>query len=91
MFDMVKINIGGSSRGNPDIAEARDLIRSHADIQIVGFRTHFGVCSNIIVELQAVRFSLLLAFQEGFRKMICKLDAKIIIDLILSANIIVDA
>ena len=77
---LVKINIDSSSRENPSIVGAGGLIQSHTSIQTVGFRAHLGVYLNIVVELQAVCFGLLHAWQEGFRKVVYELDTKVVID-----------
>ena len=79
---MVKINTDGASCGNPGVSRADVLIRSRMNDWIVGFRAHLGVCSNIAVELHVVRFGF-------YRKVVCELDALVVIDLPLNTNIMV--
>ncbi|XVF30503.1 hypothetical protein REPUB_Repub16aG0063700 [Reevesia pubescens] len=83
---IVRLNTDGASLENPGIAGAGGLIRTSMGEWSVGFRAHLGVCSNVAAELQAVRFGLLLAWNEGFRHIECQIDAKVIIDLINDAN-----
>ncbi|CAA0807270.1 Unknown protein [Striga hermonthica] len=54
---------------------------------LVGFKMHFGICSNISAELQARSFGIFLAWEEGFRDILCELDAKVCLDLTRAADI----
>ncbi|XVF38280.1 hypothetical protein REPUB_Repub20aG0087100 [Reevesia pubescens] len=83
----VKLNTDGAAQGNPGISGAGGLIRSHSGDWLVGFRAHLGYCSNIVAELQAVRLGLLLAWHEGFRHVICEIDARVVLDLIQNADV----
>jgi len=80
----VKLNTDGAARGNPGLAGAGGVIRNSAGQWLVGFAAHLGVCSNVAAELHALRLGLLLAWQEGYRALICEVDAKVILDLLKS-------
>ncbi|XVE98827.1 hypothetical protein REPUB_Repub03eG0142400 [Reevesia pubescens] len=52
----VRLNTNRASLGNPGVASAGCLLRTHLREWLVGFKAHLGMCFNIIVELQAVRY-----------------------------------
>lgn len=82
----MKLNTDGAARGNPGVSVAGGLIRDNAGFWLAGFEAHFGICSNSVAELQALRFGLMLAWDEGFFNVICELDAIIVLELISSAD-----
>ncbi|CAA0835161.1 Polynucleotidyl transferase- ribonuclease H-like superfamily protein, partial [Striga hermonthica] len=85
----VKLNTDGASFGNPGSAGAGGLIRDSVGNWLVGFRLHLGVCTNMVAEMEAGlnQIGLLLAWDEGYRKVICELDAQVVIDLFLNAEV----
>ncbi|OMO71243.1 hypothetical protein CCACVL1_18338 [Corchorus capsularis] len=46
------------------------------------------VCSNVVVELHALRLGLLLAWEEVFCSVECEIDAKVVLDLIKEVDVI---
>lgn len=77
----VKVNTDGASRGNPGIAGAGGVIRDANGKWLVGFAAHLGIASNMAAELHALRMGLILAWDEGFRDVICEMDALVILEL----------
>lgn len=71
----VKLNTDGAARGNPGIAGEGGVIRNSEGDWLVGFIAHLGVCSNMEDELHALRLALSLAWQEGYRSIICEIVA----------------
>ena len=74
----VNFNTSGASHGNTGVAGASGLIRDSWGCWLAGFVAHFGSCSNTVVELHAIRLSLLVAWEEGLRQVICEVDALVI-------------
>ncbi|OMO90964.1 reverse transcriptase [Corchorus capsularis] len=83
----VKLNTDGAAKGNPGAAGAGGVIRNTEGGWVVGFAAHLGTCSNVAAELHALRLGLTLAWREGFRAVICEVDAKVILDLLNSDNL----
>ncbi|OMP08311.1 hypothetical protein CCACVL1_01125 [Corchorus capsularis] len=84
LYEVVKLNTDGAARGNPGVAGAGGVIRNSSGDWLVGFTAHLGVCSNVAAELHALRLGLLLAWQEGYRAIVCEVDVKVILDLLKS-------
>lgn len=81
---VVKLNTDGASRGNPGIAGAGGVIRDSTGKWLVGYAAHLGMTSNLAAELHALRLGLILAWDEGYRMVICEMDALTMLDLIQS-------
>ena len=81
-----KLNLDGASIGNSGSAGAGGLIRDHSGNWVKGYMRNIGVAMSIIAEFWALRDGLLLASQMGITHLIVELDAKIIVDLMLSNN-----
>ncbi|OMO86542.1 reverse transcriptase [Corchorus capsularis] len=77
----------GVARGNPGIAGAGGVIRNSAGAWLAGFATHLGTCSNVAAELHALRLGIQLAWREGYRSVLCEVDAKVILDLLHSTDV----
>jgi len=75
-WDFVKINVDGSSLGNPGRIEAGDLIRASMGNFLVWFTVFAGVACNLLPELLAIAKGLKLAWDRGYRKIICHSDSK---------------
>ncbi|KAL3609152.1 hypothetical protein D5086_000172 [Populus alba] len=73
------------SLGNPNRIGAGGLIRSSAGNFLVGFIAFAGVACNLLPELLAIAKGLKLAWDRGYRKIICHSDSKDALRL-LSAN-----
>lgn len=65
--NVVKTNTDGASKkkANPGLAGAGGLIRDSTGGWIIGFTAHLGVCSNMAAEMHALRFGLMLTWNEG--------------------------
>lgn len=72
--------------GNPGVAAAGGLVRDSAGRWLVGYMAHLGNCTNNVAELQAIRYGLELAWMQGYRKVICEVDAQLVLDYILKAD-----
>lgn len=83
----VKLNTDGASLGNPGVAGAGGVIRDASGDWLVGFMLHLGVCSNMVAEMEAARFGLSLAWDEGYRKIVCEMDALVAIELFNSGDV----
>lgn len=53
----------------------------------MGFELHLGVCSNVEAELQAIRRGLQVAWDCGYRKIVCKTDVLVAIDLVQKSDV----
>ena len=58
----VKLNVDGCSKGNPGRAGIRGLLRGDNSQWLVGFIGYIGVSDNLLPELMAIRYGLLLAW-----------------------------
>lgn len=81
-----KLNSDGSSIGNPESVGAGGLIHDHSGNWVKGYMRNIGVATSIIAEFWALRDGLLSASQLGINHLIIELDAKVIVDLMLSNN-----
>ena len=85
-WDFIKIDVDGSSLGNPGRIGAGGLIRFSTGNFLVEFTAFAGVACNLLSELLAIAKELKLAWNRGYRKIICHSDSKDAIRL-LSANL----
>lgn len=63
----IKLNIDGSSLGNPRLAGASGILRDFSGNWVFGFSLRLGLASNNIAKLWAVRQGLMLAWDLGFK------------------------
>lgn len=84
---IVKLNTDGASRANPGIDGAGGVIRDSMGRCLLGFQANLGVTSNLAAELHPLRLELLLPCDEGYRQVICEMDALVMLDLVLSGDI----
>ena len=70
----IKLNVDGSSRGNPGRAGCGGLLRDENGNCIAGFVGYIGFAGSLLAELMAIRHGLLLAWQYGFRRVECESD-----------------
>jgi len=47
---------------------------------------HLGICSNNAAELQAIRYRLELAWRYGYRRVVCEVDARLVLDFVATAE-----
>ena len=81
-----KLNTNESTLGNPGLAGAGGLIRKSDGSWCSGFIRNIGIASSFAAELWGVRDGLILAKQHNIHKIMIELDAKAVIDLLLSDN-----
>ena len=79
-----KLNSDGASLGNLGKAGGGGLIRDSYGKWIKGYMRYFGINTSIIAEFWALRDGLTLASQLGITHLAVELDAKVVVDLILS-------
>ena len=72
--------------GNPGKAGGGGLICDHQGKWIKGYMRHIDVATSIIAEFWALRDGLMLASQLGITQLLVELDAKVIVDLVLSTK-----
>lgn len=78
--DSVKLNVDGSSFGNPGRSGFGGLIRNDRGEWLAGF---CGISTNLHAELLAIVFGLNLAWNSGYRKVVCESDSKTTLDIII--------
>lgn len=78
----------GAAKGNPGAAGAGGFLRQSSGNWLIGFMAHLGLCSNVAAELHAIRIGLQLAWDEGYRKIVCEVDALVVLDILSSAEVI---
>ena len=81
-----KLNMDGSSLGNPGIAGGGGVIREEAGNWVVGFSRKIGVTSSFDAELWALRDGLTICVNKNFQSVEVELDAKAIIDVLKNPN-----
>ena len=79
-----KLNTYGGSLGNPGRAGGGGAIRDHRGMWIKGFARKIGHATNLIAEFWALRNGLQMALQLGINCLEVELDAKTIVQLLLS-------
>lgn len=82
-----KLNMDRASFGNPGKARGARLIQDHRGTWIRGFICSIGFTTSIMVEFWALRDGLLLALQLGLARLEVELDAKVVVDLVLSSSV----
>jgi ribonuclease HI len=81
-----KLNMDGSTLGNPGLAGAGGLLRHSDGFWFRGFTRNIGITSSFATELWGVSDGLRLAKQYNIQKLIIELDAKVVLDLLMSDN-----
>ena len=81
-----KLNTDGASLGNPSKAGGGGVIRNCNGNQVKGYKRRVRVATSIIAEFWALRDGLILADQLGITHLAVELDAKVIVQLVLSNN-----
>ncbi|KAF7806654.1 ribonuclease H [Senna tora] len=71
-----KINVDGSSRGNPGKSGIGGLIRDSNGAMIAGFSVSIGFSDILYAELFAIKYGLELAWKKGCKKVICESDSR---------------
>ena len=78
------MNSDRASLGNPGKAGGGGLIRDCQGNWVKGYMRNIGVATNITAEFWALRDDLILASQLGITQLLVELDAKVVVDLVLS-------
>lgn len=76
------MNSDGCAKGNPGEAGAGGLIRDARGQWLVVFTCDLGICTSVTAELEGIRQGLSLAWDEGYRYVVCEADAQTIIRII---------
>lgn len=79
-----KLNMDGASLGNPGRAGGGSVIHDHEGTGIKGFSRLIGHTTSVMAEFWALRDGLTLTYQLGLTCLEVELDAKIVVDLVLS-------
>ena len=82
----LKLNTDGSTLGSPRLANAGRLIRDSNGKWVRGFSRFIGTTNSFAVELWGLRDGLELARKLDIAKLIVEVDAKAMVDIILSDN-----
>lgn len=69
------------------MAGAGGLFRDSNGHWLGVFQVFLGVCSNLVAELSALKFGLMIAWNKGFRRLICEVDAMVVLLLIKSVDV----
>ena len=80
-FGWVKLNIDGSTDGNPGLAGYGGLLRDDHGNWLVGFARRIGTTTSFVVELWGHRDDLSLCYNLNIPSIIVELDAKAIVDI----------
>ncbi|QHO13931.1 Putative ribonuclease H protein [Arachis hypogaea] len=78
----IKLNVDGSSRGNPGRVRCGGLLRDQDVNCIAVFVSYIGFAGSVEVELMAIRHGLWLAWQFGYRKVECESDCMVALKII---------
>ncbi|GAU48831.1 hypothetical protein TSUD_190610 [Trifolium subterraneum] len=80
--NVIKVNVDGSSIGNQGPSGFGGLLRKTFGGWITGFAGSCGFTSNINAELQVILHGLDIAWNHGFRNVICESDSQTALKLI---------
>ncbi|KAE9610055.1 putative ribonuclease H-like domain-containing protein [Lupinus albus] len=80
--EFVALNVDGNSLGNPGKAGYGGLLRDNMGSWISGFMGSVGISNNLHVEPMGPLYGLQLAWDMGFRKVICYSDSMDVISLV---------
>ena len=89
--DFVKLNTDGSVLGNSGLASSGGVLRDSNENWVRGFSHKLGITNSLAAELWGVRDGLLLARDLNIHKLIIESDAKSIVDLLKTENLVNNA
>ena len=78
----VKLNLDGSSMGNPGLASGGGLIRNERGEWIKVYARAIGITMSVAAELWALRDGICLCSALNFPAVIVELDSKLVVDLL---------
>lgn len=84
--DTIKVNVDGSSLGNPGRAGYGRLLKNRLGEWICGFSGSCGFADNLTAEVYAIIHGLDLAWNHGYRDIILESDSKSAIDLLYTVQ-----
>ncbi|XP_058071222.1 uncharacterized protein LOC131220289 [Magnolia sinica] len=76
--DRLKLNIDGSSRGNPGESGGGSVCKDHLCRIIIAYHRYYGSASNTVVEAQAMLDGLNICSNLGLANIIVETDSKLI-------------
>ncbi|XP_058073272.1 uncharacterized protein LOC131221987 [Magnolia sinica] len=76
----VKLNIDGSSHGNPGESGGVGVLRDPHGGVIFAFHRYYDHASNTIVEAQAILDGITLCSKLGFSRIIVESDSKVVVE-----------
>lgn len=80
--DCIVLNVDGSCIGNPGAAGMGGVIRNTNGDWLWGFTSYLGHQDNLFAELMAMNKGLLLAWDQGYRQVVCYSDSLLAIHLV---------
>ena len=81
-----KLNIDGSSLGNPGRVGGGGLICDEEGNWVLGFSRQIGITSSFIAETWALKDGLMLCVERNFTAVVIEMDAKAIIEVLNNPN-----
>ncbi|XP_071921753.1 uncharacterized protein [Coffea arabica] len=81
-FPLTKLNMDGSSLGNPELSGGRGIIRDHSGHVLAAFSTFFGHCTSLEAEARALLEGLLNCQAHGCSWVWIEMDFKVLLDVI---------
>ena len=85
-FNWFKLNIDGTSCGNPGRVGGGGVLRDSAGEWVKGFVRNIGSTTSIIAEFWALRGGLQMAILLAVQNLEVELNTKVVLDLICSKN-----
>lgn len=82
-----KLNTNEASLGSPGKAGGGGVIQDHRGNWVQGFAQSIGFTTSVISEFWALRNGLIMTSQMGIPFLQVEMDAKIVVDLVLSNSI----
>lgn len=80
--NMVKLNVDGSSIGNPGRSGFGGLLRDAHGQWLGGFSGFCGITNNTKAELLAIDYGLKMAWETGHHRLIYESDSKVALTLV---------
>ena len=77
----------GSLLGNPEMADARGILRNSSRLWVFGFSLNLGIASNNMAELGAIRFGIVLAWNLSFIFIYLETDSTTIISWLTNDSV----
>lgn len=78
----VKLNVDGSSFGNPGRSGYGGVLRNWLGEWLLGFSRSCGFTTNLTAELFAIACGLKVAWFAGYKKIVCESDSQLALSLI---------